>query len=61
MANSKPLDYREIQLEKNGRIVDGFRVSGVLAELGLVVTRTVGTPALEAKHLPAYVDLELDG
>ena len=61
MADSKPLDYRVEQLEKDGRVVDGFRVSGLLAELGLVVTRTVGTPALEAKHLPAYVELKLDG
>jgi hypothetical protein len=61
MAVSKPLDYRVEELEKDGRVVDGFRVSGLLAELGLVVTRTVGTSALESKHLPAYVELELDG
>ena len=45
MAASKTFDYRVDELEKEGRVVDGFRVGGLLAELCPVIHQPFSSPA----------------
>jgi hypothetical protein len=56
-----PLDYKSVALYKDGRVVDSFRVTGLVAELALKSSKKVGITALKPQHLPHHVSWELDG
>ena len=47
-------------LVKQGRVIDWFRVAGVLAEHGLRASLRVGNTTLEARHLPDEVQMRTD-
>lgn len=55
------LDYRAVDLWKDGRKVDSFRISGFLAEHALKASLRVGYSAFSEADLPASVHVKLDG
>ena len=62
MFNSKPLDYLEVEHEKDGKKVEWFRVARILAEHGMHASLRVGNThtLVTARHLPTSVQMRLD-
>ena len=56
-----PLNYKTRILYKNERVVDSFRMTGLVAELALQKSKSVGVAALRSEHLPASMQVSLDG
>ena len=52
--------YRNGDLVKQGKVIDLFRVAGVLAKHGLGTSFRVGNTTLEARHLPDEVQMRTD-
>ena len=53
-------DPKLTRLFKNGRVVDGFRVAGRVAELALKETLRTGVSGLAVGDLPSSIPLKLD-
>ena len=56
-----PLNYKQVSLFKDGRVVDSFRMTGVVVEIALKKSKLVGATALRPEHLPDQITLRLDG
>ena len=54
------LDYKQVDLFKNGRKVDHLRVTGLLAEDALAISQQIGISALSTAHLPSQLSFSLD-
>ena len=58
---SQVLDYKTSDLFIKGQPVDSFCVTGFVVEEALQISKDIGLSTLQAKRLPTYISVSLDG